>query len=107
MTHQTLSWYLLMGFGFHLFEIFISFIIFHLCFLSFWNSKIKRDIHRLHVKVHLHEIFRSCFFFSSKAPSWSPDSYPRLFSNINSNSPKNTNLKVILRHYQNTQKEFV
>ncbi len=48
------------------------------------------------LKVHLHEIF-DIHFFSSKASFWSPDQDPKLFSNINSNSPRYSNLKVILR----------
>jgi hypothetical protein len=46
------------------------------------------------LKVHLHEIF-DIRFFSSKASSWAPDQAPELFSNINSNSPRYPNLKVI------------
>ncbi len=42
------------------------------------------------LKVHLHEIFYSCFF-SSKAPTWSPDSNPKFISNIKSNSPRYSN----------------
>ncbi len=34
-------------------------------------------------------------FFTSKAPSWSPDSYPRLFLNINSSSLRYYYSKVI------------
>ncbi len=41
----------------------------------------------IYLKVHLHEIFDFCFF-SSKAPTWSPDSYPKFVSNIKSNSPR-------------------
>ncbi len=48
------------------------------------------------LKVHLHEIF-DIRFFSSKASFWSPDQDPKLFSNINSNSPRYSNLKVIPR----------
>jgi hypothetical protein len=48
----------------------------------------------LFLKVHLHEIF-DINFFSSKASSWSLDSYPRLFSYINSNLPRYSNSKVI------------
>ncbi len=39
------------------------------------------------LKVHLHEIFYFCFF-SSKAPTWSSDSYPKFVSNITSISPR-------------------
>jgi hypothetical protein len=49
------------------------------------------------LKVHLHEIFNICFFSISKASSWSRDSYPRLFWKINLNSPRYSNLKLILR----------
>ncbi len=44
---------------------------------------------RGHLKVHLHEIFY--LFFSSKAPTWSPYSYPKFVSNIKSNSPRYSN----------------
>ncbi len=42
------------------------------------------------LKVHLHEIFDFCFF-SSKTPTWSPDSYPKFVSNIKSNSTRYSN----------------
>jgi hypothetical protein len=48
------------------------------------------------LKVHLHKIF-DLRFFSSKASSWSPDQNPKLFSNINSKSPRYSNSKVIPR----------
>jgi hypothetical protein len=41
--------------------------------------------------VHLHDIFSLLFFFSSKAPTQSPDSYPKFVSNIKSNSPRYSN----------------
>ncbi len=61
-------------------------------------SCISVDITRIKaLKIHLHEICYACFFFLiySIASSWS-DSYPGLFSNINSNSPEYSNSKVIL-----------
>jgi hypothetical protein len=53
------------------------------------------DIVHLHLKVHLHEILDFCFF-SYKASLWSPDFNPSILSNINSNSPRYSNSKVIL-----------
>ncbi len=35
--------------------------------------------------------------FLQKASLWSPDFYPSILSNINSNSPRNSNSKVFLR----------
>jgi hypothetical protein len=49
-----------------------------------------------YLKAHLHEIF-NIRFFSSKASSWVPDQAPKLFLNINLNSPRYSNLKVIPR----------
>ncbi len=48
------------------------------------------------LKVNLHEIldFR---FLSEKECSWSPDFYPSILLNINSNSPRYSNSKVIPR----------
>jgi hypothetical protein len=45
-------------------------------------------------------------FFSSKASSWSPDSYLRLFSNIDSNSPRHSNSKVILHIIRINRNKF-
>ncbi len=42
------------------------------------------------LKVHLHEIFDFCFF-PSKAPTWSPDLYPKFVSIIKSNPPRYSN----------------
>ncbi len=42
------------------------------------------------LKVHLHKIFDFCFF-SSKALTRSPDSYPKFVSNVKSNSPRYSN----------------
>jgi hypothetical protein len=49
--------------------------------------------HSWTLKVHVHEIF-DIRFFSSKASFWSPDQDPKLFSNINSNSPRYSTSKV-------------
>jgi hypothetical protein len=48
------------------------------------------------LKLHLHEIFELCFF-PEKQPPGSADSDPRTFSNINSNSTRYLNLKIIPR----------
>ncbi len=58
---------------------------------SFKKAHIDVHIHvYVHVdyclKVHLHEIFYFCFF-SSKAPTWSPDTYPKFNLDIKSSSP--------------------
>ncbi len=51
------------------------------------NTVYKTSLHSRVLQVHLHEIF-DISFFSSKASSWAPDQAPKLFSNINSNSPR-------------------
>jgi hypothetical protein len=57
------------------------------------------------LKVHLHEIFDFCFF-SSKAPTWSPDSYPKFVSNIKSNSPRYSNYSSLCVDSFNTELIF-
>jgi hypothetical protein len=63
------------------------------------------EIIQVRSKVHLHRIF-GFRFFSSKARSWSPDSFSRLFFNINSNSPRYSNSKVIQRISRIRGKKF-
>jgi hypothetical protein len=53
----------------------------------FFMSILHVHVSCLCLKVHLHEIF-DLWFFSSKEPTWSPDSYPKFVSNIMSNSPR-------------------
>ncbi len=48
------------------------------------------------LKVHLHEIF-VIWFFSSKEPIWSLDSYSKFLLNIDSYSPSYSTFKVIPR----------
>jgi hypothetical protein len=54
------------------------------------EQKYSACLSRNTLKVHLHEIFDFCFF-SSKTPTWSPDSYPKFVSNLKSNSPRYSN----------------
>ncbi len=49
-----------------------------------------------HIKVPKHEIFDSVFF-ASKYSIWSPDTYPKTVSNINSNSPRYSIKYVTMR----------
>jgi hypothetical protein len=58
------------------------------------------------LKVHLHEIF-DFFFFSSKAPTRSPDSYPKFVSNIKSNSPRYSNYSSLCVDSVNVELFFV
>jgi hypothetical protein len=67
------------------------------------GAVITRFGHHGDLKGTLARDFRHSFF-SSKASFWSPDQDPKLFSNINSNSPRYSNSNSA--YNQNTRKEF-
>jgi hypothetical protein len=60
-------------------------------FLSSLTAATWYDYFRcMHLKVHCTR-FLTSVFFSSKAPTWSPDSYPKFVLNIKSNLPRYSN----------------
>jgi hypothetical protein len=61
---------------------------------------------KLELKGTLARDFWLLFFFSSKAPTWSPDSHPKFVSNINLNSLRYSNYSSLCVDWLNAELIF-